>query len=60
MAVPARRTSKTRKAQRRTHFVLAGKNLVKCSNCGETIQPHQVCPNCGFYGGKQVLKVKSK
>lgn len=60
MAVPARRTSKTRKALRRSHQALTAKNLVKCSTCGEMIQPHQVCPVCGSYKGEKVLDVKSK
>lgn len=60
MAVPYRRTSKTRKRLRRTHFKLEGVTLVKCSHCGEMIRPHTVCGHCGYYNGKQVLKVKSK
>ena len=55
MAVPFRRTSKTRKRLRRTHFKLEAKGLVKCSNCGEMIQSHRVCPKCGFYDGSKVL-----
>jgi len=58
MAVPARRTSKTTKRQRRTNFKLTVTGLVKCPNCGETIQSHKVCPKCGFYDGKQVVSVK--
>ena len=54
MAVPFRRTSKTRKRLRRTHFKLEAKGLVKCSNCGEMIQSHRVCPSCGFYDGRKV------
>lgn len=54
MAVPQRRTSKTRKALRRTHIKLAAVGLVKCSNCGEMIQSHRVCPSCGFYDGRKV------
>ncbi len=58
MAVPFRRTSKTSKRMRRTHFKLAEKGLVKCSNCGEMIQPHRVCPVCGYYNGKAVVAKK--
>lgn len=58
MAVPFRRTSKTKKRMRRTHFKLAAKGLVKCPNCGEMIQSHRVCPSCGFYDGKQVISKK--
>ena len=60
MAVPTRRTSKTRKAKRRTHFVLHAKNLSACPNCGAMIQSHRVCSACGFYRGKKVLDVKVK
>ena len=54
MAVPQRRISKTRKRLRRTHFKLAVTGLVTCPNCGEMIKAHQVCPKCGYYGGKVV------
>lgn len=60
MAVPQRRTSKTRKALRRTHFKLSPVGLVECSNCGASIKPHRVCPKCGYYDGKKVLDVKAK
>ena len=60
MAVPQRRTSKTRKRMRRTHFKLAVKGLVKCPNCGAMIKAHNVCPMCGYYNGKQVVKKAEK
>ncbi len=60
MAVPPRRTSKTRKALRRTHFKLSNPGLTECPNCGATIKPHTVCKKCGYYDGKKVLDVKSK
>lgn len=59
MAVPQRRISKTRKRLRRTHFKLSAKGLVACSHCGEMIQPHKVCPFCGYYNGKPVMKMKA-
>lgn len=60
MAVPFRRTSKTTKRMRRSHFKLSVSGLTKCSNCGATIVSHRVCPECGYYDGKQVVDVKSK
>lgn len=59
MAVPFRRTSKTRKRMRRTHFKLSVNGLVTCPNCGATIKSHNVCPKCGYYNGKEVVKVKT-
>jgi len=60
MAVPQRRTSKTRKRLRRTHFKLNAKGLVVCSHCGEMIQSHHVCPFCGYYNGKLIIAKKAK
>lgn len=57
-AVPFRRTSKTRKRMRRTHYKITGSTLVECTNCKETIRPHRACPNCGFYKGKKAVEVK--
>ena len=55
MAVPKRRTSKTKKRMRRTHLVKVARSVVNCPNCGEVIQPHRACTKCGFYKGKNVL-----
>lgn len=58
MAVPFRRTSKTKKRMRRTHQKLEVEGLVACSNCGATIKAHNICPQCGYYDGKKVLTTK--
>ena len=57
MAVPFRRTSKTKKRLRRTHFKLLAPGLIKCSNCGAMIPSHTICPKCGFYDKQPKLKV---
>jgi large subunit ribosomal protein L32 len=56
MAVPFRKISKTRGRMRRTHYKIEANNTVKCSNCGAAIRPHRVCPECGFYKGKNVTE----
>lgn len=60
MATPQRRTGKTAKRLRRTHFKLSAPTITKCPHCGEAIRPHTICPKCGYYNGKQVLKVNTK
>ncbi|EMG29044.1 50S ribosomal protein L32 [Listeria fleischmannii 1991] len=55
MAVPFRRTSKTKKRKRRTHFKLQVPGMNECSNCGEMKLSHRVCPECGHYDGKEVV-----
>ena len=58
MAVPQRRTSKTAKRLRRSHFKLEVTGLVACPHCGEMIDAHTVCPACGYYKGKDILHLK--
>ena len=60
MAVPFRRTSKTKKRMRRTHLKKEARNVISCPNCGEAIQPHRACTKCGFYKGKNVLMKEEK
>lgn len=58
MAVPKRKTSKARKRKRRTHYKAKMPAFSLCSNCGEMKRPHNVCQNCGFYKGKQVINLE--
>ncbi len=58
MAVPKRRTSKTRKRKRRTHFKLNMPGMVVCDNCGEMKLAHRVCNECGHYKGREIIAEK--
>lgn len=60
MAVPAKKTSKSRKNTRRAHDRLTAPNLVKCPQCSEPKKPHHVCPKCGYYKGREVITIESK
>ena len=55
MAVPKRRTSKTRKRKRRTHLNLSAPGMVECKSCGEMKLSHRVCKECGSYKGEEVV-----
>ncbi|MCX2454816.1 50S ribosomal protein L32 [Lacticaseibacillus nasuensis] len=55
MAVPARRTSKTKKRMRRGHIKLNVPNLQFDATTGEYRVSHHVSPK-GFYKGAQVVK----
>lgn len=57
MAVPKRRTSKTRKNKRRTHFKLSVRGTVRCPQCGELKLSHRVCKSCGTYKGEEIIEV---
>ncbi|MCI4397985.1 MAG: 50S ribosomal protein L32 [Acidobacteria bacterium] len=58
MPNPKRRHSKTRRDKRRTHDAITLPGLVECPNCHEKKRAHRVCPACGHYDGRVVLKVK--
>jgi len=57
MAVPKRRTSKTRKRKRRNHDKAAAIAIQACPRCGDPRRPHRVCPSCGYYGGERRITV---
>jgi len=55
--LPKRKVSKGRRDRRRAHDALKARNLVACPNCGDMRLPHHVCPNCGYYKGREVVDV---
>lgn len=59
MANPKRRFSKARTRTRRSQWKTAPLGSVSCPNCRTEIRPHHVCPNCGQYRGRQVIKIAS-
>ena len=59
MAVPKRRTSASKRNMRRAaNSKIVVPNVVVCSQCGEPMIPHRVCPSCGYYDGKQIVAAK--
>ncbi|NUM25858.1 MAG: 50S ribosomal protein L32 [Candidatus Buchananbacteria bacterium] len=60
MPVPAKRRSRSKGRKGRSHLALKSKNLIKCSKCGKPAMPHRVCPNCGTYQGREIVKPKTK
>jgi large subunit ribosomal protein L32 len=60
MPVPKRRHSKSRGRKRRTHWKLSVPNIIECPHCHQPKLPHRVCPNCGYYAGKEVIAVEKE
>lgn len=60
MPVPKRKTSKGRRDRRRAHDAIPTMNLVPCPTCHQLRPPHQVCPHCGNYEGREVVAKKEK
>ncbi|NNG05132.1 MAG: 50S ribosomal protein L32 [Inquilinus sp.] len=60
MAVPKRKTSKSRRDMRRSHHSLAVGAHAECPNCGELKRPHHVCAACGHYDGREVVEAAAE
>jgi large subunit ribosomal protein L32 len=56
LAVPKRKTSKARRNKRRANWKLALPGFSVCPRCRETKLAHRICPNCGYYKDKEVIK----
>ena len=57
-ALPKRKISKGRKGRRRAHHALKIPTLVPCPSCKQLKRPHQICPNCGKYKDKEIVKTE--
>lgn len=55
MAVPKKKTSKSKKNMRRAHDAISPAGISTCPNCKEPKLPHRVCAACGTYKGKEVI-----
>lgn len=55
MAVPKKKTSKSKRNMRRSHHALKPVGTVECGNCGEPKLSHHVCDSCGHYDGRAVV-----
>lgn len=55
MAVPKKKTSKSKRDMRRAHDFLTAPGISTCPQCQEPKQPHRACPSCGSYKGKDVV-----
>ena len=55
--VPKKRVSHAKQGNRRSHHRLTLPALMDCPQCRQRKMQHHVCPHCGTYRGRQVLKV---
>jgi large subunit ribosomal protein L32 len=55
MAVPKRKTSKSKTRSRKANWKLSLPGIMECPNCKAPKLTHRVCKSCGFYDGKKVV-----
>lgn len=56
MPVPKRKTSRAVRDSRRATHKIGGPAMAVCPQCREPKPPHVVCPNCGYYKGREVVE----
>ena len=58
MAVPKRKTSKSRRDKRRSHHRVLPANIIEDKKSGEYRLSHHIDLKTGIYNGKQILDPK--
>lgn len=56
---PKKKHSTQRKGKRRASIHLAVPAGTVCGNCGAVTLAHHICKKCGFYNGRQIVKVST-
>ena len=57
MAVPKRKTSKSRRNKRRSHHKISSINIVEDKKSGEYKLSHHIDLKSGYYNGKKILDI---
>lgn len=60
MSVPAKRRASSAGKRRRSHQALKKRNFSQCPRCKKPKSPHRACGFCGYYKGREAIKIKSK
>ena len=60
MAVPKRKTSKSKRNMRRSHDSIVLRNIIEDKESGEPRLSHKIDLSTGMYNGKQIFKKKEK
>ena len=58
MAVPKRKTSKSRRDQRRSHHRIKDSNIIEDKKTGEYRLSHHLDLKTGIYNGRQIIEPK--
>ncbi|MDP2917014.1 MAG: 50S ribosomal protein L32, partial [Dehalococcoidia bacterium] len=57
--LPKRKYAKARAGERRAHIKLEPPAMNVCPQCHSVKLAHRVCPTCGYYNGREEVKIKS-
>ncbi len=54
------RHTKGKRNRVRSHHALVATRFSVCTHCNQSVLPHQICKNCGYYKGRKVIDVLAK
>jgi large subunit ribosomal protein L32 len=54
MAVPKKKTTRSKVGMRRSHDSIQPIGVIFCKNCGEARMPHNICKHCNTYNDRNV------
>ncbi len=57
MAVPKRKTTRSKKGMRRSHHRIRANNIIEDKKTGEYKLSHHIDLKTGFYNGKKILDI---
>ncbi|MBI2854198.1 MAG: 50S ribosomal protein L32 [Chloroflexi bacterium] len=58
--LPKKKYPKSRQGKRRSHLNAERPPTSYCPQCHSPKLNHHVCPTCGTYDGREVIKIKTK
>lgn len=58
MPVPKRKHGRASTATRRAQHKLEAPSTSACPQCHQPKRPHHVCPECGYYDGREVVETE--
>ena len=59
MPNPKGRHSAQRRDKRRSPDFITAPQITTCSHCGAATLTHRICPECGYYRGKQAINIEA-
>lgn len=60
MAVPKKKTSKSRQGMRRSHHAISKINVIIDKNTGEYRLPHHICTLDGTYNDREIVVAREE
>jgi large subunit ribosomal protein L32 len=59
MANPKYKTSHSKTRRRRANIIFNAPNIINCPKCHEPKLAHRICTACGYYNGREVIKLET-